>query len=81
MNKDIVENKQTTQYLQDNNDNLLSYMTNCDSDIAKFILEWHNLVSLLEARGVVLTDNLKILWHAFELCKDAYFVEYMGRKK
>ena len=36
---------------------------------------------LLEARGVVLTDKFKILWHAFEICKDAYFFDYMGRKQ
>ena len=40
-----------------------------------------NIVSLLEARIVVLTDKFKILWRAFELCKDTYFVEYMVRKK
>ena len=56
-------------------------MTTCDSNIAKFILEWRNVVSLLEARGVVLTDKFKMLWRAFELCKDAYFVEYMGRNQ
>ena len=56
-------------------------MTTCDSDIAKFILEWRNMVSLIEARCVVLTDKLKIMWRAFDLCKDAYFVDYMGRKK
>ena len=81
MNKAIVDNKQTARYLQDKYDNLPSYMTTCDSDIAKFILEWRNVVTLLEARGVVLTDKFKILWRAFELCKDAYFVEYMGLKK
>ena len=56
-------------------------MTTCDSDIATFILEWQNIVSLLEACGVVLTDKFNIIWRAFELCKDAYFVEYMGRKQ
>ena len=81
MNKAIVEKKQTTSYLQDKYDNLPSYMTNCEYDIAKFILEWQNVVTLLEAHGVVLTDKFKILWRAFELCKDAYFVEYMGRKQ
>ena len=70
MNKAIVDNNQTTRYLQDQYDNLLSYMTTCDSDISKFILDWRNVVSLLEARGVVLTDKFKILWRAFELCKD-----------
>ena len=54
MNKAIFDNKQTTWYLQDHYDNLPSYMTTCDFDIAKFILEWRNLVRLLEARGVVL---------------------------
>ena len=39
------------------------------------------MVSLLEACGVVLTDTFKILWRAFELCKDAYFVDYMGQKQ
>ena len=73
MNKAIVDNKKTT--------NLLSYITTCDSNIAKFILEWHNVVSLLEAREVVLTDKFKILWRAFDICKDAYFVKYMGRKQ
>ena len=81
MNKAIVDNNQTTRYLQDQYDNLPSYMTTCDSDIAKFILEWQNVVSLLEARGMVLTDKFKILWRAFEICKDAYFVDYMGRKQ
>ena len=71
MNKEIVDNKQTTRYLQDQYDNIPSYMTTCDSDIAKFILEWRNLVILLEACGVVLTDKFKILWRAFEICKDA----------
>ena len=56
-------------------------MTTCDSDIVKFILEWKNLVSLLEACGVVLTDKFKILWRAFEICRDTYFVKYMGLKK
>ena len=49
-------------------------MTTCDSDISKFILDWRNIVSLLEACGVVLTVKLKILWSAFEICKYAYFV-------
>ena len=40
-------------------------MTTCDSKIAKFILEWQNMVSLFEGRGVVLTDKFKILWRAF----------------
>ena len=70
MNKDIVDNKQTTWYLQDQYKNIPSYMTTCDSDIAKFILEWRSIVILLEGRGVVLTDKFKILWRAFELCKD-----------
>ena len=52
-------------------------MTTCNSDIAKFILEWRNVVSLLEDRGAVLTDKFKILWRSFELCKDAYFFEYV----
>ena len=81
MNKAIVDNKHTSKYLQDQYDNLLSYMTTCDSDIAKFILEWQNVVSLLEASGVVLTDKVLILWRAFEICKDAYFLEYMGRNQ
>ena len=81
MKKAIVDKNQTTRYLQDQYDNLPLYMTTCDSDIAKFILEWRNLVSLLEACGVVLTDKLKMMWHTFELCKDAYFVKYMGPKE
>ena len=64
MNKAILKNKKTTRYLQDQYDNLMSYMNTCDSDIAKFILEWKNVVSLLEARGVVLIDKFKILWGA-----------------
>ena len=56
-------------------------MTTCDSEIEKFILEWRIIVSLLEDRGVVLTDEFKILRRAFGLFKDAYFVEYMGRKQ
>ena len=39
-NKAIVDNKHKTRYLQYQYDNLPSYMTTCDSDIAKFILEW-----------------------------------------
>ena len=81
MNKAIVDNKQTTRHLQDQYDALPQYMTTCDSDIAKFILEWRNVVSLLEARGVVLADKFKILWRSFELCKDSYFVDYMARKQ
>ena len=50
-------------------------MSTCNSDIAKFILEWRNVVSLLEARVVVLTNKFKILWHTFELCKDLYFID------
>ena len=38
-------------------------------------------MSLLEARVVVLTDKFKIMWRAFEICKDSYFVEYMGHKQ
>ena len=81
MNKAIVENKQTTGFFLDQYDNLPSYMTTCDPKIAKFTLEWKNVVSLLEARGVVLTDKFKITWRAFELCKGAYFVKYMGFKQ
>ena len=61
MNKAIVDNKQTTRYVQDQYENLPSYMTTCDSGIATFILEWRNVVSLLEVRGVLLTDKFKIL--------------------
>ena len=46
-------------------------MTIYDSNIAKFILEWGNVVILLEARGVVLTDKSKIPSRAFEICKKA----------
>ena len=46
-NKAIVENKHKTSYLQDQYYNLPSYMTTCDSEITKFILEWRNVVSLL----------------------------------
>ena len=56
-------------------------MTTCDSDIAKFILEWRNILSLLEARDVLLTDKFKILWRTFEICKDAYFFEYTERNQ
>ena len=49
-------------------------MTTCDPDITKFILEWYNVVSLLESHSIV-------LWRAFELCKDAYFVDYMRRNQ
>ena len=38
-------------------------------------------MSLLEAHGLVLIDKFKIIWRAFELCKDAYFVDYMERKE
>ena len=61
MNKAIMDNKQTTRYVQDQYENLPPYMTTCDSDIATFILEWQNVVSLLEVRGVLLTDKFKIL--------------------
>ena len=71
MNKAIVDNKQTTRYLLYQYDNLPLYMTTCDSEIEKFILEWLNVVSLLESRGMVLIDKFKILWHVFELCKEA----------
>ena len=56
------------------------YMTTYDSVIDKFILECRNVVVLLEDHGVVLTENFKTLWRAFELCKDTYFFEYMGCK-
>ena len=81
MNKATSDNKKTTRYLQDQYDNLPSYMTTCDFDITKFILERRKIVSLLEARVVVLTDKFKMMWHDFEICKDAYSVKYMGRKK
>ena len=48
-------------------------MTTCDSGIAKFILEWRNVVSLLEARGVVITDKLKILWRALRCARTHTF--------
>ena len=70
MNKAIVDNKHTTWYLQDQYDNLLSYMTTCDSDIANFVMEWRNAVSLLEAHGVILTDKFKTMWCVFEIFKD-----------
>ena len=53
-------------------------MITCDSNIVKFILEWSNVVLLLEARDVVLADRFKIVWRTLEICKGAYFVEYMG---
>ena len=59
MNKAIVNNKHTTRYLQDNYNNLTSYMNTCNYDIAKFILEWRNVVSFLEARGMALTEKFK----------------------
>ena len=65
MKKAVVVNKQTTQYLQDKYDNIPLYMTTCDSYIAKFILEWRNLMRLLEACGAVLTDKFKIMWRDF----------------
>ena len=46
MNKAIVDNKQTTRYLQDQYENLPSYMITCDSDIANFILEAHHVSPL-----------------------------------
>ena len=49
MNKAVVKNKQTNRSLHYQYDNLPSYMTTCDCDIAKFILEWRNVVSLLGA--------------------------------
>ena len=81
MNKAIVNNKQTTRYLQNQYDNLMSYMTTCDSDITNFIQEWRNVVSLLEDRGVLITDKFKILRRAFELYRDTYFVENTGYKQ
>ena len=81
MNKAIIINTHMTRYLQDKYDNLPSYMTSCYSGIAKFILEWRNLVSFLEAHGLVITNKFNILWRAFELCKDVYFVEYMGHNQ
>ena len=81
MNKAIFNNKQATWYLQYQYNNLPSYMNTCDSDIAKFILEWCNAVVFLEAYAVVLTDKFKTIWRAFKLYKDAYFLEYMGRKQ
>ena len=56
-------------------------MNTCDSEIEKFILEWQNVVRLLEARGLALTDRFQIMWRAFDLCKDTYFVEYMRRNQ
>ena len=56
-------------------------MITCDSDIVKFILEWRNVVILLETRDVVLTDKFKIMWRTFEICKGAYFFEDMGRNQ
>ena len=67
MNKAIMDKKQTTRYLQDQYENLPSYITTCDSDIAKFILEWRNIVILLESRRMVLIDKFKIVLRAFEL--------------
>ena len=81
MNKAILKNKKTTRYLQDQYDNLMSYMNTCDSDIAKFILEWQNVVSLLEARGVVLIDKFKILWGALTRYVLYWRSELTGRYK
>ena len=71
MNQYIFDNKQTTRYLQDQYNNLHFYLITCDSDIANFIMEWRNVVSLLEARVVILTDKFKMVWLAFDICKDA----------
>ena len=81
MNKANVNNKETTRYSHEEYDNLPSYMTTCDSYTAKFILKWRNIVSLIETCGVVLIDKFKIMWRAFELYKDSYFVEYTGCKQ
>ena len=40
MNKTIFDNNQTTRYLQYQYKNLPLFITTCDSDITKFILEW-----------------------------------------
>ena len=68
--KYIFDNKQTNRYLQNQYNNIPWYMTTFDSDIAKFILEWHSIVILLEACGMVLTDRIKIMWRTFEIYKD-----------
>ena len=81
MNKTIFNNKHTTPTLQYWYENLPSYVTTCESGIEKFILELRNVVSLLESRGVVLTDKFKIIWHAFELYRGAFFVSCIGRKQ
>ena len=50
-------------------------MTTCDSDITKFILEWKNVVSLLESHIIGLTDKFEILLRTFDMCKDSYCFE------
>jgi hypothetical protein len=80
MNKTIVDNKQTTRYLQDEFDNMPSNITSCKSKIPEFTLQFRNITSLLEARGTVLPDKFKVLWRGFDLCKDENFRDYMTRK-
>ena len=65
--------KQTTTQLQDRYDAPPQFMTSCDSNIPELILEWREVVALLEARGEVINDKFKVLWRAFELVKDENF--------
>ena len=61
INKTIVDNKKPTRYLQDDFDDMPSNMTSCDSNIPKFILQFLNTTSLLEARGTMLPDKFKVM--------------------
>ena len=81
MNKAVIDNKKTTRHLQDRYDSLPQFMTSCDSIIPEFILEWREVVALLEARGEAINDKFKVLWRAFELVKDENVRQYMVCKQ
>jgi hypothetical protein len=83
MNKAIIDNKQTTEKLRGQWENMPSKMGDLKSDIDKFVLCYRNVTAMLKARGKEITesDEITALFKAFGCVEDAVFVDYMDRKK
>jgi len=81
INKAIVDNHQTTSFLEDRLEGMSAFMIECDSDINRFHLEFREVVQLLEGRGKTGIDKLKYLFKAYKCAKDKDFRDWSKRKQ
>ena len=60
-----------------------SKMGDLNSNIDDLIISYHNVTSMLRARGKVISesDDISLLLRSFLQCKDEVFRDYMERNK